>query len=105
MEEKKQYPFRYNEEMEALLDKGLEMYKDQSPTLKFSLNQLLDLCVKIAVVIFPKRVQDLTNEVNQLKKQIVKIESEKEKATNKLDELKSAINAKYQIENKIQKLI
>ena len=105
MSEKKQYPYRYNEESEKLFEIGIEMYKKESPTPKFSMNQLLDICLNKAIVAYPKQIQAMKTEINKLNRQLQEAESEKAQLISELKAMKDKVRLKFQIDSDLSKMV
>ena len=105
MSEKKQYPYRYDEESEKLFKIGLEMYKKENPTPKFSLNQFLDICINKAVIEYPELVKKMKVEISKLNRQLLEAENEKVQLANELKALKEKVRMKFQIDTELSKMV
>ncbi|MBN2649338.1 MAG: hypothetical protein JXR50_06320 [Prolixibacteraceae bacterium] len=79
MSEKKKTTYRYTQETELLINKGMEQYRHISPTGILTFNALLDHCLLLAVVKYPSEIQEyeanlrhLIEEVNTCKNKIAR---------------------------------
>jgi glutaredoxin 2 len=101
---KKSILFRYTEETENLFETGFALYKNENTTPKFSINQLIDMCVKKAIVFYPSRVEQMKISITKLETQLKKADNDKLKAINELQEIKSLLKQKSDIDNQLKNL-
>jgi predicted RNase H-like nuclease (RuvC/YqgF family) len=104
-ETKKQFPFRYSEETEALFEQGFKLYKSENQTPKFSLNQLIELCLRKAIVFYPELVKKLKSEITQLNRQLLEAQRQKEQMAVELNALKDKVRLKFQVDNELSKMV
>jgi hypothetical protein len=101
----KQFPFRYYQETQALFEKGFTLYKSENQTPKFSMNQLFELCLRKAILVYPEQVKKMKAEINLLNKQLQEAESEKVQLANELKALKDKVRLKFQIDSELTKMV
>ena len=104
-ETKKQYPYRYSEEIEKLFEKGFDLYKSENSTPKFSMNQLFDICLRKAIVFYPEHVKNMKAEINRLNRQLQEAEREKVQILSDYTILKERLNKKFQLDIELQKMV
>lgn len=102
-EGKKQFSFRYTEEVEELFERGLILFKSENHTPKFSINQLIEICLKKAIDFFPEKIGQLENSIDKLQAQLKKAEQEKCTALKELNDIKELLSQRKEIDNKLNK--
>lgn len=103
--EKKKFTYRYNGDIEPLLEKGSKLYKREARTVKFSLNQLIDICIQKAVVDLPEEINVLKLNVRDQRKEISQLTQDNAKLQSELLKIKEVIKMKISIDKELGNIV
>ena len=99
MEDRKKFTYRYDDETEKLLTKGLKKFNLSS------LNKLIDKIIVDALVRFPQEQKTMNQEIKDLQESLNKCKVEKEQTEIHLNRLKAALKRDIENRETIIKLI
>lgn len=100
-EEKKKFTFRYDEELSKIFEVGFKLFRSECPTKEFSLNQLITIAVKRAIVIDPEEISTLRTKLNQVREEVDKEKESGRIALNQLDGLVSLLKQRQGVEDEL----